>query len=250
MALREKVLAERLKRKWTQAELADKVGVQSATISRIESGEERDIKSSTLRGLARAFDVSTDYMVDLSDKWEPKDRASLPADARSLLERYLELPVAEQEKIQSMVQMLYFAKIRGDMNQLGKKLRQFEKTIKTLSAKAGTPEGAPVALELNKLWSEFTDGAEELRSKAGRSLSLLAPMMQVQLGMPADIVESGSVGVRQWYGNRYREQVNRSFKGTNIHLDESGRVVNRRTGKSITEKEIVAEYLKGVVEAG
>lgn len=247
MALREKVLTERLRRKWTQMELADKVGVQSATISRIESGEDKDVKASTLRGLAEAFDVSIDYLIDLSDKWEPKDRASLPLDARSLLDRYLELSLVEQDRIQFMVQLLYIAKIREDMNQLSKKLTLLEKAIETLSAMAGTPEGAPAALQLNKLWQELTEGAEELRTKAGRSLNLLAPMMQVQLGMPADIVESGSVGVRQWYGNRYREEVNRSFDGTNIHLDDSGHIVNRQTGKPLTEKEIVEEYLKGVV---
>lgn len=247
MTLREKVLAERLKRKWTQTELADKVGVQSATISRIESGEDRDLRASTLRGLAKAFDVSVDYLIDLSDKWEPKDRASLPPDARSLLERYLELPLDEQDKIRFMVQLLYIAKIREEMNQLGKKLTLLEKAIKTLSAKSGSPEGAPVALELCKLWHELTEGAEELRSKAGRSLSLLSPMMQVQLGMPADIVESGAIGVRQWYGNRYREEVNRSFKGTNIKLNDSGHIVNGQTGKPLTEEEIVAEYLKETV---
>jgi transcriptional regulator with XRE-family HTH domain len=247
MALREKVLAERLKRKLTQTELADEVGVQSATISRIESGDDRDVKASTLRGLARAFDVSIDYLIDMSDKWEPKDRDSLPPDARSLLERYLELPLTEQDKIQLLVQLLYVAKIREDMNHLGKKLALLEKAVKTLAAKKASPEGAPVALELIKLWRALTDGAEELRSKAGRSLTLLAPMMQVQLGMPADIVESGTIGVRQWYGKRYREEINQSFDGTNIRLDDSGHIINRQTGKPLTEKEIVAEYLKGVV---
>jgi transcriptional regulator with XRE-family HTH domain len=248
MPLREKVLAERLKRKWTQTELAIKVGVQSATISRIESGEERDVRASTLRGLAGAFDVSVDYLIDLSDKWEPRDRGSLPPDARSLLERYLELPLADQDKIQLMVQLLYVAKVREDMSRLGNKLTSLEKAIKTLSAKTGSPEGVPVALELIKLWYELTEGAEELRSKAGRSLTLLSPMMQVQLGMPADVVESGAIGVRQWYGNRYREEMDRSFKGTNIHLDDSGHIVNRQTGKPLADKEIVAEYLKGIVD--
>jgi transcriptional regulator with XRE-family HTH domain len=248
MALREKVLAERLKRKWTQTELADKVGVQSATISRIESGEDRDIKASTLRGLAEAFDVSIDYLVDLSDKWEPKDRTSLPPDARSLLERYLELTLDDQNKIQFMVQLLYVAKMREDMSLLGKKLTLLEKAVKTLGGNKVSPEAAPVALELVKLWRELTEGAEELRSKAGRSLALLAPMMQVELGMPADIVESGAMGVRQWYGNRYGREMNKAFEGTNIQLDDSGYIVNRQTGKPLTEKDIVEEYLKEVVD--
>jgi len=248
MALREKVLAERLKRKWTQMELADKVGVQSATISRIESGEDRDVKASTLRGLAEAFDVSVDYLIDLSDKWQPGDRASLPPDARSLLERYLELPLVDQDKIQLMVQLLYVAKIRVEMSRLGKKLTSLEKTVKTLVRKKTSPEAASVALELIKLWQELTEGAEELRVKAGRSLALLAPMMQVELGMPADIVESGAMGVRQWYKNRYNREMNQAFEGTNIQLGDSGYILNMQTGKPLTEKEIVEEYLKGVVD--
>jgi len=246
MPLREKVLAERLKRKWTQTELADKVGVQSATISRIESGEEIDVKASTLRGLAVAFDVSVDYLIGLSDKWVPEHGDLLPPDARALLDRYLELPVDEQDKINLMVQLLYVAKIRKDMSKLSDKLTLFENTVKALSKKNGSPEAAPAALEMIKLWDELTNGAEQLRKKAGKSLTLLAPMMQVQLGMPADIVESGKVGVRQWYGNRYREEINQSFKGTILHLDDNGYIVNRETMKPLNEKDIVAEYLKGV----
>lgn len=65
--LRERLRALRQARGWTQQELQGHCGVPYTTISRIETGEAQEITTSTLRRLAAALGVTTDYLLGLSD---------------------------------------------------------------------------------------------------------------------------------------------------------------------------------------
>ena len=52
----------RKQRNWSQAELAEKVGVCPAFISHVEAGR-KEPRVATLRKLAEVFGVSTDYLL-------------------------------------------------------------------------------------------------------------------------------------------------------------------------------------------
>lgn len=55
----------RVKQKLTQEDLEKKSGISRATISALESGEQQDIKLSTLKALAAALDVSVQELCGL-----------------------------------------------------------------------------------------------------------------------------------------------------------------------------------------
>ena len=51
----------------TQKDFAERIGVAPSQLSRIESGETKTISSDILIAIATEFDVSTDYLLGLSD---------------------------------------------------------------------------------------------------------------------------------------------------------------------------------------
>ncbi len=64
----------RSQRKLSQRELAVMIGVAPSQLSRIENGETQTVSSDILIKLAKAFDVSTDYILGLTTISEPKSR--------------------------------------------------------------------------------------------------------------------------------------------------------------------------------
>jgi|GEM_PF-1027293 len=67
MSLGEKVKEKRENRGMTQKQLAQASGISQATISRLESGRVKELKSQALRRLADALGVTMDYLVDKPD---------------------------------------------------------------------------------------------------------------------------------------------------------------------------------------
>ena len=68
-------IAERLRtirqhRGWSQTELGKRSGVHAMLISRIETGVKKDINGATLRKLAIALHVSSDYLLGLREDIE------------------------------------------------------------------------------------------------------------------------------------------------------------------------------------
>ena len=51
----------------TQEQLADKAHLNAITISRLEKGTAKAVYADTVAALARALDVSTDYLLGLKD---------------------------------------------------------------------------------------------------------------------------------------------------------------------------------------
>jgi transcriptional regulator with XRE-family HTH domain len=63
MSLQEKVRALRENLGYNQIELAQKAGITAATVSRIESGKTKQLKSNALSRLALSLNVSTDDLI-------------------------------------------------------------------------------------------------------------------------------------------------------------------------------------------
>jgi transcriptional regulator with XRE-family HTH domain len=59
----------------TQEELAKRAGVRQSHISRIESGDIKDIRGATLATLAKTLGVTTDHLLGL-DEIEDEDETS------------------------------------------------------------------------------------------------------------------------------------------------------------------------------
>jgi transcriptional regulator with XRE-family HTH domain len=68
--LGDRILRRRRELNLTQAEVAEKTGLKQFHISRIESGDIKDVKGDTLRRLARALGVTTDYLLGMGEDSE------------------------------------------------------------------------------------------------------------------------------------------------------------------------------------
>jgi len=62
MRMGQRIKAQREKKGWSQHELARQSGIPQATISRLESGEMKDVQTMLARRLARALGVGLDYL--------------------------------------------------------------------------------------------------------------------------------------------------------------------------------------------
>src|SRR5215510_5417056 len=69
-----RVAEKRAERKWTQQELAKKAGVSYQTIWRTENGKHKEPGIYVARQIARALQVSLDYLVNLHGKDDDAER--------------------------------------------------------------------------------------------------------------------------------------------------------------------------------
>jgi transcriptional regulator with XRE-family HTH domain len=70
MSLGRRLKVEREKRKWSQKEVAEKVGITNAVLSNYER-DYRDPDTETLKRLADLYDVDTDYLLGRTDYPKP-----------------------------------------------------------------------------------------------------------------------------------------------------------------------------------
>ena len=65
----------------TQQQLGALAKINYTTISRIESGEAKQVYADTVRDLAKALEVSTDYLLGLTDDPTPPRKRPRPRTA-------------------------------------------------------------------------------------------------------------------------------------------------------------------------
>jgi len=58
---------------WSKTELAERIGIDASRMGRIESGETKRIGDDVILALAKAFGVSTDFLLGVSDDPEPNN---------------------------------------------------------------------------------------------------------------------------------------------------------------------------------
>jgi transcriptional regulator with XRE-family HTH domain len=64
---------------WTQTELGRRSKVHSMAISRLERGEKLDVTGATLRKLAGVLDVTSDWLLGMTDEEKPRRKAAATA---------------------------------------------------------------------------------------------------------------------------------------------------------------------------
>jgi len=106
MDLANKVKIKREEKEITQAELAKKSGLTQATISRIESGELKQIKSEAIRSLAKALGVTADFLIGDLPKMEFDDTLRADETAKVIFRGYEKLSENERKAIMDFVEYL------------------------------------------------------------------------------------------------------------------------------------------------
>lgn len=102
----EKVRVKRQEKSLTQAELAKKAGITQATISRVESGEMLQLGSDKLRSLAKALDVSVDFLVGKIDRMEFHDSLINDQIAKVIFRGYEKLSEERKRQVLEYVEFL------------------------------------------------------------------------------------------------------------------------------------------------
>lgn len=106
MSLAEKVRVKREEKRMTQAKLAEKAGLTQATISRIESGEVQQLKSVAMQSLARALDVSVDFLVGDRPRMTFDETLEADENARVIFRGYEKLPEDRKKQLRDYVEFL------------------------------------------------------------------------------------------------------------------------------------------------
>lgn len=106
MPLVEKVRQTREKLGMNQKRLAEASGITQATISRIESGQVKELKSEALKRLARALGVTVDYLVDKTDKLTPNDIVHSDPTAQYIFKCYEKLSATGRRQLENFVRFL------------------------------------------------------------------------------------------------------------------------------------------------
>lgn len=68
MSMAQRIKEERLKKGWTQEQLAEHLGVQKSAIAKYENGRVENIKRSTIVHMATLFGCDPCYLLDLVEK--------------------------------------------------------------------------------------------------------------------------------------------------------------------------------------
>lgn len=106
MSLGGKVKEAREKRGMNQAQLAEASGISQATISRIESGKVKELRSQALRRLGEALGVTVDYLVDKTDRLSSNDIVLSDATAQYIIRVYEKLSDARRWQLRDFVRFL------------------------------------------------------------------------------------------------------------------------------------------------
>jgi transcriptional regulator with XRE-family HTH domain len=106
MSLAERVKEARKRMGWNQKQLADASGISQATISRLEAGRVRELKSEALKQLAAALGVTVDYLVDQAVQLTFSDAVQADPTVQAIFRGYEKLSATNRQLLKNFVQML------------------------------------------------------------------------------------------------------------------------------------------------
>lgn len=106
MNLATKVRVKREEKRYTQAELAKRTGLTQATISRLESGEVRQLKSEAIKSLAKALGVSVDFLVGDMPKMSFDETLKADETAQVIFRGFEKLTKEKREQLKDYVEFL------------------------------------------------------------------------------------------------------------------------------------------------
>jgi transcriptional regulator with XRE-family HTH domain len=124
MSLTEKVRRAREKLGMNQKQLAAASKITQATISRIESGQVKELKSEALKRLAAALRVTVDYLVDKTTELSSQDLLQSDSAAEYILRGYERLSAAGREQLRNFVRFLELQEERAKKEQKPRKDRR------------------------------------------------------------------------------------------------------------------------------
>lgn len=117
MPIGENIIYLRERKGWTQRELANRVGLNTSVMNRIESGE-RPAKDEEIVKLATVLDTTTDFLLGRSTTANLQDEEKefeAFANDPSLEKWYKELPASKEEDLRKLRKMWEILKDNGEI---------------------------------------------------------------------------------------------------------------------------------------
>jgi transcriptional regulator with XRE-family HTH domain len=105
-SLAERVKVKRLEKRLNQAELAKRAGLTQATISRLESGEITQLKSDKLMKLAKALDVTVDFLVGRKERMTFDETLTADETAQVIFRGFEKLSDEARIQVKEFVEFL------------------------------------------------------------------------------------------------------------------------------------------------
>ena len=97
--LANKIFLMREIRGLSQSELAKKSGLSQATISRLESGKMEQLKSDAIIRLAKALDMTTDFLLDVRKRGEIDSDIMFRIERNNMMKRKLDRMFREEMRV-------------------------------------------------------------------------------------------------------------------------------------------------------
>jgi transcriptional regulator with XRE-family HTH domain len=106
LTIGEMLKIQRKKLDMNQRQLAKVSGITPATISRLESGQVKELKSEALKRLADALNVTVDYLLGRTARPNISDMAQLDSNLEYILFVYEKLSFKRREELRNFVSFL------------------------------------------------------------------------------------------------------------------------------------------------
>jgi len=89
-----------------QKQVAEASEITQATISRIESGQVKELKSEALKRLASALGVTVDYLIEKSKRLTPDEMIRSDPNAQYIFRGYEKLSATGRKQLKNFVRFL------------------------------------------------------------------------------------------------------------------------------------------------
>jgi len=106
LSLKDKVRVKREEKGLKQADLAKISGLTQATISRIESGEIQHLRADKIKALAKALDVTVDFLVGSVERMSFDDTLKADETAQVIFRGYEKLSEEKRKQVKEYVEFL------------------------------------------------------------------------------------------------------------------------------------------------
>lgn len=106
MSLGKRVEQLMIKKNMNQKKLADASEITQATISRILSGQVKELKPETLKRLAKALGTTVDYLVGKTERMTESDILESDEDAQYIFRGYEKLSAKGRAQLKDFVRFL------------------------------------------------------------------------------------------------------------------------------------------------
>lgn len=106
MQMQDRIKEQRIKKGYTQEELANKLGLQKSAIAKYENGRVENIKRSIILKMSEILECTPCYLLGFENPIVASPAPVLSTDEQDLVDGYRQLNVSGQKQLQKQLSMM------------------------------------------------------------------------------------------------------------------------------------------------